>query len=61
MALIKYSPFSDFEHFPVGLRAFQDSMSRLFTEPNGRPWVPPVDIQETENELVLKPMCPTWI
>jgi hypothetical protein len=28
-------------------------MNRLFAEPNqGRPWGPPVDIQETENELI---------
>ena len=28
-------------------------MKRLFAEPNGRPWVPAVDIKETENELIL--------
>jgi HSP20 family protein len=33
-------------------------MNRLFTEPNGRPWVPPVDIRETENELVVKADVP---
>ncbi len=58
MALVKYSPFNDLENFPVGLRAFQDTMSRLFSEPNGRPWVPPVDIQETENEIILKADVP---
>ena len=51
MSLIRYTPFSNFEGFPVGLR--------LFTEPSGhRPWVPAVDIQETENELVVKADVP---
>lgn len=58
MAIIKYSPFTDFESFP-GLKAFEDTMSRLFTEPSaGRPWMPPVDIAENENELVVKADVP---
>lgn len=56
MSLIKYSPFAEFELFPA--RMFQDSMNRLFAEPNGRPWVPPVDIRETENELIVKADAP---
>jgi HSP20 family protein len=52
MSIVRYRPFADFETLP-GLRAFEDTMTRLFTEPNGRPWVPPVDIKETENELVF--------
>jgi HSP20 family protein len=57
MSIIKYaSPFAEMDWFPA--RMFQDSMSRMFAEPNGRPWVPPVDIQETENELVLKADVP---
>jgi len=57
MSLIKYSPFADFEAFP-GMRLFQDSVNRLFAEPNSRPWVPPVDIQETDHELVVKADVP---
>jgi HSP20 family protein len=33
-------------------------MNRLMTEPNGRPWVPPVDIRETDHELVVKADVP---
>jgi len=59
MPMIKYSPFqTDVEEFPVGLRLFQDSLSRLFSEPASRPWSPAVDIFETENELVLKADLP---
>jgi HSP20 family protein len=57
MAIIKYAPFSGFESFP-GLKAFEDSVNRLFAEPNTRPWIPPVDIRETENELVVKADIP---
>ena len=54
MSVIKYSPFADLEtSFPGSMRLFQDSVNRLFTEPNSRPWVPAVDIKETENELIF--------
>jgi HSP20 family protein len=57
--MIKYTPFSsELEEFPAGLRLFQDSISRLFSEPASRPWSPAVDIYETENELVLKADLP---
>jgi HSP20 family protein len=59
MALIKYGPFqNDLEDFPAGLRVFQDSLSRLFSEPASRPWSPAVDISETENDLILKADIP---
>src|ERR1700683_3937652 len=59
MPVIKYTPFtSELEDFPTGLRLFQDSISRLFSEPASRPWSPAVDIYETENELVLKADVP---
>ena len=59
MPLIKYGPFqNDTEDFPAGLRVFQDSLSRLFSEPASRPWSPAVDISETENDLILKADIP---
>jgi HSP20 family protein len=47
----------DFD-LPGGLRLFEDAVSRLFSEPGNRPWAPPVDIFETENELMLKADLP---
>jgi HSP20 family protein len=59
MSIIKYNPFTDVEDFPVGLRVFQDTMNRLFSDDGtARPWSPAVDILETENELVLKADIP---
>lgn len=59
MALMKYDPFAEFADFPTGIRLFQDAVSRLLSEPAGsRPWAPPVDILETENELILKADIP---
>lgn len=58
MPVIQYKPFNhDTEDVP-GLRLFQDSLSRLFSEPGSRPWTPAVDVYETENELVLKADVP---
>jgi HSP20 family protein len=57
--MVKYGPFqSEIDEFPAGLRLFQDSLSRLLSEPASRPWTPAVDIFETENELVLKADIP---
>lgn len=59
MALTKYDPFAELAEFPTGIRLFQDAVSRLFSEPSAtRPWAPPVDIYENENELVLKADVP---
>jgi HSP20 family protein len=60
MPLVKYAPFVDTEEFPAGLRLFQDSINRLFSDDGAkaRPWAPAVDILETENELVLKADVP---
>jgi HSP20 family protein len=59
MPLIKYSPFrAEVEDFPVGAHLFQDSLSRLFSEPASRPWSPAVDIYENQNELILKADIP---
>ena len=57
--LMKYRPLEDFDDMGRSMRLFQDSVNRLFSEePAGRPWAPPVDILETENELVLKADVP---
>lgn len=58
MRLTKYDPFADLAEFPTGLRLFQDTVNRMFSEGQARPWTPPVDIIETENELVLKADVP---
>src|SRR5215472_2806395 len=59
MPLIKYTPFADLDDFPTGLRLFQDSVNRLFSDTaSSRPWAPSVDIFETDNELVLKADVP---
>ncbi len=48
------------QHDPLAsLRLFEDAVTRLMSEPRtGRPWSPPVDILETEDELVLKADLP---
>jgi len=59
MPVVKYNPFADLEDFPTGLRLFQDSINRLFSDQStARPWAPPVDIFETDNELVVKADLP---
>src|SRR4051812_29208604 len=52
MSLSHYDPLTS-------LRQFEDSVTRFFSEPQtNRPWAPPVDIFETENELVFKADLP---
>lgn len=55
MTLVKYNPF-DVDDF-TGVKSFADTMNRLFADSN-RPWAPPVDIFETENDVVLKADLP---
>jgi HSP20 family protein len=52
MPMVKYNPFH------TDLDLFQDSLSRLFSEPTSRPWSPAVDMYENENELVFKADIP---
>jgi HSP20 family protein len=52
-SVLKFAPFADVDEMPA-LRHLQDTFSRLLNEPGTRPWTPPVDILETENELLLK-------
>lgn len=54
MSLMIRRTMPGFEDFTTSLRVFEDVMNRMFNEPTGvRPWTPPVDIVENENELVL--------
>lgn len=54
MSLMIRRSLPGFEDFPTSIRVFEDVMNRMFNEPAGiRPWTPPVDIVENENELVL--------
>ena len=59
MRLVRYNPLRDLEDFPVGIRLFQNSVDRFFSEPaSARPWTPNVDILENEDEIVLKADLP---
>ncbi len=44
---------------PLGLRFFEDAVTRLLSEPRAsRPWSPAVDIYESEDALVLQADLP---
>jgi HSP20 family protein len=52
MSLSHTDPFAN-------LRLFEDAFTRMLSEPRtGRPWSPPVDVYETDNELTLKADLP---
>jgi HSP20 family protein len=57
MPMVKYNPF-EVDDLPSGLRLFSDTVNRLLSDTQVRPWTPAVDIYETENELVLKADLP---
>jgi hypothetical protein len=66
MPIVKYAPFADTEDFPTGLRLFQDSINRLFSEDGvkTRPWAPAVDILEsgvTDRSSVTSPSRIRWM
>ena len=52
ISVMKFKPFADVDDMPA-IRNLQDTFNRLF-EPSLRPWTPPVDIVETENEMLMK-------
>ena len=52
---LSHDPFSNLRF----LEDFGNSLTRLMSEPRtSRPWSPPVDILETENELIVKADLP---
>jgi HSP20 family protein len=51
--VLKFSPFVDVDEMPA-MRHLQDTIARFMNEPGMRPWTPPVDILENENELLLR-------
>lgn len=57
--LTKYRPFNEFDQLAKSLALFDEPFSRIFGEgSNAKPWTPPVDIHETDHELVLKADVP---
>lgn len=60
MALTRFNPFIGFGTLPTEFKTLEDSLNRFFAEPapGARPWVPPVDVVETEHAIVLKADLP---
>ena len=59
MTLTRYNPFRDMEDFSRNWSLLPDVFSRFFDEPVAvRPWSPSVDIEEKDNEIVLKADIP---
>jgi HSP20 family protein len=61
MAIVKWEPFRDLMTAQRDLdRLFRETFSPLFgeTELSTRSWAPPVDIYETDNDIVLKAELP---
>ena len=58
MSILKYANPFETDDFPTGIRLFQDTVNRMLSQSAARPWVPSVDILETENELILKADVP---
>jgi HSP20 family protein len=57
--LTKYHPFNDFGDLAKSMALFDEPFARFFGEGStARPWTPPVDIHETDQELVLKADVP---
>ncbi|MFN7925646.1 MAG: Hsp20/alpha crystallin family protein [Bryobacteraceae bacterium] len=59
--LVRYNPWADFGSLSNPLKAFDNALQSFFPEthaPAVSPWTPPVDIVETENELVVKADAP---
>ena len=58
MTLTKYDPLG-LSEFPTTWRLLNDSITRLFSEPQtARPWSPSVDIVETDNDIIMKADVP---
>jgi HSP20 family protein len=51
--------FSNLNDFPAAMWSFNDTVNRLLAADNqSQPWSPPVDIFETDNELIFQADAP---
>lgn len=59
MNLIRYNPFRELEEMTRSWSLLPDVFTRFFEEPlTVRPWSPSVDIEEKDNEIVVKADIP---